>query len=108
MAAYALNAPVVIERAEGRELIGVGGRRYRAIVDRVKGHWLILWRGRKGDLHDALMFPNKNVEGIPTHPSFAGSLPRPTIGPPSLPARDNPGRASSGSLLKSWTSFGQV
>jgi adenosylmethionine-8-amino-7-oxononanoate aminotransferase len=37
MAAYAANGPVVVERAEGRELIGVDGRRY---LDAISSLWV--------------------------------------------------------------------
>ena len=37
MAAYASNCPVVVERAEGRELIGVDGRRY---LDAISSLWV--------------------------------------------------------------------
>lgn len=37
MAAYASNCPVIVERAEGRELIGVDGRRY---LDAISSLWV--------------------------------------------------------------------
>ncbi len=37
MGAYATNAPLVIDRAEGRELIDVGGRRY---LDAISSLWV--------------------------------------------------------------------
>jgi adenosylmethionine-8-amino-7-oxononanoate aminotransferase len=51
MAAYASNYPVVVERAEGRELIGVDGRRY---LDAISSLWVTTIGHRVPELDAAL------------------------------------------------------
>jgi adenosylmethionine-8-amino-7-oxononanoate aminotransferase len=51
MAAYADNAPIVVERAEGRELIDVDGRRY---FDAVSSLWVVTLGHRVPELDAAL------------------------------------------------------
>jgi adenosylmethionine-8-amino-7-oxononanoate aminotransferase len=51
MAAYAQNAPVVVERAEGRELIDVEGRRY---FDAISSLWVTTLGHRVPELDAAL------------------------------------------------------
>ncbi len=52
MAAYADNAPLVIERAEGRELIDVAGRRY---LDAISSLWVNTLGHRVPELDEALV-----------------------------------------------------
>jgi adenosylmethionine-8-amino-7-oxononanoate aminotransferase len=52
MAAYADNAPLVIERAEGRELIDAGGRRY---LDAISSLWVNTLGHRVPELDAALV-----------------------------------------------------
>lgn len=51
MATYADNAPVVVDRAEGRELIGVDGRRY---LDAISSLWVNTLGHRVPELDEAL------------------------------------------------------
>src|SRR4051794_38367145 len=51
MATFADNAPVIVERAEGRELIDVAGRRY---LDAISSLWVITLGHRVPELDDAL------------------------------------------------------
>ncbi|MFZ4584080.1 MAG: adenosylmethionine--8-amino-7-oxononanoate transaminase [Acidimicrobiia bacterium] len=51
MACYADNAPVVVDRAEGRELIGVDGKRY---FDAISSLWVNTLGHRVPELDDAL------------------------------------------------------
>ncbi|HVB06223.1 MAG TPA: adenosylmethionine--8-amino-7-oxononanoate transaminase [Acidimicrobiales bacterium] len=51
MAAFAANAPIVVERAEGRELIDVDGRRY---LDAISSLWVITLGHRVPELDAAL------------------------------------------------------
>ena len=51
MSAYAGNSPVVVERAEGRELIGVDGRRY---LDAISSLWVTTLGHRVPELDAAL------------------------------------------------------
>jgi adenosylmethionine-8-amino-7-oxononanoate aminotransferase len=51
MAAYADNAPIVVERAVGRELIDVEGRRY---LDAISSLWVTTLGHRVPELDDAL------------------------------------------------------
>lgn len=51
MAAYAENAPVIVERAEGRELIDVDGRRY---LDAISSLWVTTLGHRVPELDAAL------------------------------------------------------
>ena len=51
MAAYASNRPVMVERAEGRELIDVDGRRY---LDAISSLWVITLGHRVAELDAAL------------------------------------------------------
>ena len=51
MAAYGDNAPMVVERAEGRELIGVDGRRY---LDAISSLWVTTLGHRVPELDAAL------------------------------------------------------
>src|SRR6201995_1909452 len=51
MAAYPANCPVVVERAEGRELIDVDGRRY---LDAISSLWVITLGHRVPELDAAL------------------------------------------------------
>jgi adenosylmethionine-8-amino-7-oxononanoate aminotransferase len=51
MAAYATNRPVIVERAEGRELIDVDGRRY---LDAISSLWVTTLGHRVPELDDAL------------------------------------------------------
>ncbi len=52
MAAYADNAPVVVDRAEGRELVGVDGRRY---LDAISSLWVNTLGHRVPELDEALV-----------------------------------------------------
>ncbi len=52
MGAYATNAPLVIDRAEGRELIDVGGRRY---LDAISSLWVNTLGHRVPELDAALI-----------------------------------------------------
>jgi adenosylmethionine-8-amino-7-oxononanoate aminotransferase len=52
MAAYAGNSPLVIERAEGRELIATDGRRY---LDAISSLWVNTLGHAVPELNDALM-----------------------------------------------------
>lgn len=52
MAAYASNRPVMVERAEGRELIDVDGRRY---LDAISSLWVITLGHRVPQLNEALV-----------------------------------------------------
>src|SRR3954462_14891017 len=51
MATFADNAPVIVERAEGRELIDVEGRRY---LDAISSLWVTTLGHRVPELDDAL------------------------------------------------------
>jgi adenosylmethionine---8-amino-7-oxononanoate aminotransferase len=51
MAAFASNSPVIVERAEGRELIGVDGRRY---LDAISSLWVNTLGHRVPELDEAL------------------------------------------------------
>ncbi|HEX2050414.1 MAG TPA: adenosylmethionine--8-amino-7-oxononanoate transaminase [Actinomycetota bacterium] len=51
MAAYAENEPVVVERAEGRDVVGVDGRRY---LDAMSSLWVTTIGHRVPELDDAL------------------------------------------------------
>jgi adenosylmethionine-8-amino-7-oxononanoate aminotransferase len=51
MAAYADNSPVIVERAEGREVIDVEGRRY---LDAISSLWVTTLGHRVPELDDAL------------------------------------------------------
>ncbi len=51
MAAYADNSPVIVERAEGRELIDTEGRRY---LDAISSLWVTTLGHRVPELDDAL------------------------------------------------------
>ena len=51
MAAYADNAPVIVDRAEGRELIDVEGRRY---LDAISSLWVTTLGHRVPELDDAV------------------------------------------------------
>ena len=51
MSCYADNAPIVVERAEGRELIDVEGRRY---LDAISSLWVVTLGHRVPELDDAL------------------------------------------------------
>ena len=51
MATYAENRPVIVERAEGRELIDVDGRRY---LDAISSLWVTTLGHRVPELDDAL------------------------------------------------------
>ena len=51
MAAYADNTPVIVERAEGRELIDVDGRRY---LDAISSLWVTTLGHRVPELDEAL------------------------------------------------------
>src|SRR5579875_4065342 len=52
MAAYAGNRPVMVERAEGRELIDVDGRRY---LDAISSLWVTTLGHRVPELDAALI-----------------------------------------------------
>jgi adenosylmethionine-8-amino-7-oxononanoate aminotransferase len=52
MAAYADNAPVMVDRAEGRELVGVDGRRY---LDAISSLWVNTLGHRVPELDEALV-----------------------------------------------------
>jgi adenosylmethionine-8-amino-7-oxononanoate aminotransferase len=51
MGVYADNAPIVVERAEGRELVDVAGRRY---LDAISSLWVTTLGHRVPELDDAL------------------------------------------------------
>src|SRR5512134_634710 len=51
MSCYAENAPVIVERAEGRELIDVAGRRY---LDAISSLWVNTLGHRVPELDQAL------------------------------------------------------
>src|SRR5512132_730276 len=51
MSTYAENAPIVVDRAEGRELIDVDGRRY---LDAISSLWVNTLGHRVPELDDAL------------------------------------------------------
>src|SRR5579864_5520108 len=51
MASYLENSPVVVERAEGRELIGVDGRRY---LDAISSLWVNTLGHRVPELDSAI------------------------------------------------------
>jgi adenosylmethionine-8-amino-7-oxononanoate aminotransferase len=51
MSCYAENAPVIVERAEGRELIDVAGRRY---LDAISSLWVVTLGHRVPELDQAL------------------------------------------------------
>ena len=51
MAAYADNRPVIVERAEGRELIDTEGRRY---LDAISSLWVTTLGHRVPELDQAL------------------------------------------------------
>ena len=65
MAAYADNAPLVVERAEGRELIDVDGRRY---LDAISSLWVNTLGHRVPELDAALV---DQLAGWPTPPCWA-------------------------------------
>ena len=50
MSTYAANAPIVVDRAEGRELIDVDGRRY---LDAISSLWVVTLGHRVPELDDA-------------------------------------------------------
>src|SRR5436853_12415 len=52
MGCYAENAPVIVERAEGRELIDVGGKRY---LDAISSLWVNTLGHRVPELDAALV-----------------------------------------------------
>lgn len=51
MSSYADNQPIIVERAEGRELIDVDGKRY---LDAISSLWLVTLGHRVPELDDAL------------------------------------------------------
>jgi adenosylmethionine-8-amino-7-oxononanoate aminotransferase len=51
MSVYADNSPIIIERAEGRELIDVDGRRY---LDAISSLWVVTLGHRVAELDDAV------------------------------------------------------
>jgi adenosylmethionine---8-amino-7-oxononanoate aminotransferase len=51
MATYAANGPVVVDRAEGRELIGMDGRRY---LDAISSLWVTTLGHRVPELDEAV------------------------------------------------------
>src|SRR5438045_2444153 len=51
MSSYADNEPIIVERAEGRELIGVDGRRY---LDAISSLWVNTLGHRVAELDDAV------------------------------------------------------
>src|ERR1700689_3608812 len=52
MASYAANSPIIVERAEGRELIDVEGRRY---LDAISSLWVTTLGHRVPELDAALV-----------------------------------------------------
>lgn len=51
MATFATNSPIIVERAEGRELIDVAGRRY---LDAISSVWMMTLGHHVAELDDAL------------------------------------------------------
>ena len=51
MAAYAVNRPVIVERADGRELVDVDGRRY---LDAISSLWVTTLGHRVPELDQAV------------------------------------------------------
>ena len=83
MATYADNRPVVVERAEGRELIDVEGRRY---LDAISSLWVTTLGHRVPELDDAVraqldrvahstLLGNGNVAAIELAEALAGRVP---------------------------------
>jgi len=83
MAAYPDNSPVIVERAEGRELIDVAGRRY---LDAISSLWVTTLGHRVPELDDAVrrqldrvahttMLGNGNVAAVEFAEALAPRLP---------------------------------
>jgi adenosylmethionine-8-amino-7-oxononanoate aminotransferase len=83
MAAFADNAPVIVERAEGHELVDVDGRRY---LDAISSLWVNTLGHRVPELDDALraqlergahstMLGNGNTTVIELSEALAGVVP---------------------------------
>ena len=72
MSAYADNSPLVIERAEGRELIDVDGRRY---LDAISSLWVVTLGHRVAELDEALRAQIDRV----AHSTMLGNGNRTTI-----------------------------
>ena len=72
MDSYAANAPVVVERAEGRELIDVDGRRY---FDAISSLWVTTLGHRVPELDAALRAQLDRV----AHTTMLGNGNRATI-----------------------------
>ena len=72
MACYAENAPVVVERAEGRELIDVAGRRY---LDAISSLWVNTLGHRVPELDQAL---REQIDRV-AHSTLLGNGSRPVI-----------------------------
>jgi len=83
MSAYADNAPIIVERAEGRELIDVDGRRY---LDAISSLWVTTLGHHIAELDDAAraqldrishstLLGNGNVAPIELAEALAGRVP---------------------------------
>ena len=72
MSVYADNSPIIIERAEGRELIDVDGRRY---LDAISSLWVVTLGHRVAELDDALRAQIDRV----AHSTMLGNGNRTTI-----------------------------
>src|SRR5687768_5758197 len=72
MSCYADNAPLVIDRAEGRELIDVDGRRY---LDAISSLWVTTLGHRVPELHEAV----RDQLGKVAHSTMLGNGNRATV-----------------------------
>jgi len=72
MAAYASNSPIIVERAEGRELIDVDGRRY---LDAISSLWVTTLGHRVAELDEAL----REQIDLVAHSTLLGNGNRTTI-----------------------------
>ena len=72
MSSYADNSPIIIERAEGRELIDVDGRRY---LDAISSLWVVTLGHHIAELDDALRAQIDRV----AHSTMLGNGNRTTI-----------------------------
>ncbi|MDZ7733833.1 MAG: aminotransferase class III-fold pyridoxal phosphate-dependent enzyme [Acidimicrobiia bacterium] len=82
MSSYADNEPVIVERAEGHELIDVEGRRY---LDAISSLWVTTLGHRVPELDESLA--DQASTGWPTRPCWATA----TASSSSSPRRSPPG-----------------
>ena len=101
MAAYAGNAPLVIERAEGRELIDAEGTRY---LDAISSLWVNTLGHRVPELDAALAAPGR--QGRPLHHVGQRQHRRGRAGRGARPG--GPGRRPPFPLRRGWRGRGRA